>query len=213
MDGTTLERPFTTEQCNEFPTKGFYACVRCKTPVAAAINKIGIEGGISAFQRLNTVDTEVRVVSGEYSSRLQVSCKKCRGNLGEISQDVPPRAKCETGEVFKAYSICLQFVDGPATSVLQGNFCAADDDCDGDIDDDFAMDYGMIGGSNAKKTAPSSSSTHNKTAMQPLAVQKLQDRHNIASAINEYSDDDSPRVRGPGEPSSDDDDDEDEGSF
>ena len=188
LDGAKLERPFTTEQCHEYPTRGYYACVRCRTPIAAALNKLGIEGGYSAFQRLNTVDTEVRVVSGEYSSRLQVSCKKCRGNLGELSQDVPARVKCETGEIFKANSICLHFVDGPVTAALNGNFCAADDDRDGVIpdDDDFGLE---IGGGKVKRTPAvhqQKEQHHNLTAGSGKIV-SAQQRHTLEA--NEYSDD------------------------
>lgn len=234
LDGARLERPFTTEQCNEFPTRGYYACVRCRTPIAAAVNKLGVEGGMSAFQRLNVSDTEIRVVSGEYTTRLQVSCKKCKGNLGEISQDIPMRVKCETGELFKANSVCLHFVDGPAASVLHGNFCAADDDRDGALDEHFIDDVMLLApdsSSGPRRQVPVTQQLTNSRNVNSIAtavavstaapsrmvnmaggaptVVSAQDRHHgTGAALNEYSDEDTPREKGPGEPNSSDYDDE-----
>lgn len=120
-----MERPYTTNMGKEFPTRGQYCCIRCRTPIVAAVHKVPIDPGVSAFQKFNTSACLVSVhMSDEYST-LVVLCKKCNGFMGVLTQEIPPScaAVCVSGEMFKVNSCCLHFVDETADlTTLSGNY-------------------------------------------------------------------------------------------
>lgn len=120
LDGSKMEAPFTTEMFKEFPPRGFYACIRCQQPIAAATSKVACDFGYAGFCHFNAQGSDIVVgATSDGIPFLEVRCGKCKGLLGELIQK---QISEENIEVLKVNSCCLHFVDRDVSSFVMGNY-------------------------------------------------------------------------------------------
>ena len=151
LKGTDVE-PRGGEFFRHFAAEGYYACRRCRAPIARATSKGHIEGGHAAFATYIPRNLRCAMMVGRHFTKFNVRCAKCDANIGMLTKEATA-----TGDCLRVNSRAVWYTprNPPPTSILPADttfdgaglsLTAAasmgggheddddDDDDDGDID-------------------------------------------------------------------------------
>jgi len=106
--GKGTERAGTGEYNKFYPTKGYFACKVCRTPLYSAISKFNSGCGWPAFDKCykGSVHTERDTTFG--MMRVEITCFTCGGHLGHVFEK---ERLTPTNERHCVNSISVVYVD------------------------------------------------------------------------------------------------------